>query len=241
MLTELCERNISVEVHFEDPDTRKISIGRTRLLAMRDDGVVTDQVRFRVGDATIPRGTEVEMHFMHAGQQFKFVTTQLAAGESMPLNEWQNVEVDVWLQPNRIHQVQRRANFRVEMAGGDFESVAIDLAGDGPHPACLLDGRLGRARIMNLSSTGIALLCEELVTGKITTSHRLFVTLDLPGLQEPVCMLVQIRHMSAMKNSDRLIVGGAFEIWNERDAVRVERELTRVIADIERSKIRKAK
>lgn len=241
LLTSLCSRNVAVEVQFEDPVSRAVSIGRTRLLALRDDGLVTDGIRMRVGDQPIAPGSDVTMCLSFDGNQYEFCTSQIAAGESMALNEWQEVEVDVWLLPDTIETVQRRSNFRVELRGDGLETVAVDLAASSPFPASRIDGRLGRARIMNLSSTGMALICDEVDCKRLQPDQRLFVTLDLPGLDEPMCMCLSVRHVSSLRKTDRRLVGGAFEAWRGKEFRRKQQTLTRVLAGIERSKLRKAK
>jgi c-di-GMP-binding flagellar brake protein YcgR len=239
ILEQMCARNNPIEVHYEDPSTRSLSVGRARLIEVRDDGLITDQLQYAEGNDSIPVERPVTAHFSMEGNQYAFETSITDASTKVAINETQKVRGMTWKRPEAVKSVQRRDNFRVSVAAMNIDNLGVARVADGAHPACPVDGYLGKARLCDVSSGGLGMLCGRDVVSRVEIGEKFFVSIDFPGLEGETCMLVTVRHVDRIEKLESFKLGCSFEPWSGQDLRRAQQQLTKSITQLERKALRR--
>lgn len=239
VLGKACARNIPLELHHQDKHTKRLIVGRTRFLHLNENTILAETPRYRESDGRIPAGETVTAYLMLNGKPYAFKTAIEATGVRARLNERTRVLGITLRRPTSISELQRRANYRISLAGCD----PVDVQLTRPHPtipdASPVKKWAVTGRIVNISARGIALLVDCRHLRRAKPGEKFYLTFTLPEIEEEFVMLAVARHTSIVSHSDMLRIGLAFADWAGRNFEQTQQEITRFIADLERRMLRR--
>ena len=182
LLQQACARNVPLELHFQDPRSRRLIIGRTRALGITQDAILADTPQYRDDDGPIPTGRPVSAHFMLGDKRFGFKTVIERVGVRIRLNQQQGVRGIALRRPSTVKPVQQRAHYRVRLVGSQYNKVALTQAHPKLPNACPLDGWIGVARLINLYAGGAGIVLDNTACHAIRLGHGPYLTFTLPRL-----------------------------------------------------------
>jgi c-di-GMP-binding flagellar brake protein YcgR len=238
-LEEACARNIPVEFHYEESSGGKIIVGRSRILSLDEAALLADTPTYPDGDGSIPVDRWFTVHFTMNHARYAFRTAITALGVRVKLNDQQRVSGVALRRPTAVKPVQRRAHYRISLAGGDPIVAGVARAHPEIPDACPIDGRLGEGRIADLSARGLALLVDRRVSATMKRGDVFFLTFNLPGVDDRFRMKGTVRHSSGVQPNHSVKVGFAFVAWEGQSFNRCQMEIARFIAELERRMLRR--
>jgi len=240
LLTAGCHRNVPAELQYDSPDGTVV-VGRIRLLAWTDRHLLTDAPVYTEGDQPIPRGAHVTVHVQVNGKRLRFSSRIEEDRLQVPLNSRQKVPGMALALPTTIRESQRREHFRISLAG--CGPVIVDLAAAAPNvpDACDLAVGVMRGRLIDLSAGGISVSVDRRAAHDVAIGQRLFVSFQLPGVEERFDMLGAVRHRRRVVQSESVRLGLSFRAWGDQSLQAAQSRLTRFITEHERRLLRRRK
>ncbi|MCH8966526.1 MAG: PilZ domain-containing protein [Planctomycetes bacterium] len=241
LLQQACARNVPLELHFQDPRSRRLIIGRTRALGITQDAILADTPQYRDDDGPIPTGRPVSAHFMLGDKRFGFKTVIERVGVRIRPNQHQGVRGIALRRPSTVKPVQRRTHYRVRLVGSQYNKVALTQAHPKLPDACPLYGCIGVARLINLSAGGAGVVLESSERSAAQRGDHLYLTFTLPGIDGDLCMLGIVRYVSSVRSGESVRLGIEFTPWGGNDFDRCRRRITQSVTELERQALRRKK
>ncbi len=234
ILREACARNSPVELHYEDPKTRTLTVGRARLLQMAEQSVLTDRPLYTPGSDKLPEQRTISAFFMLGANRYAFKTVIQRSHAPVRLNASQTLRGLELRAPGTVDAIQRRKHFRVGASGLNLDDVVLARPVRGREDCCRVDGRIGPGRIINISTAGAMLLFDTSILKQAKIGARFFGTLKLEGAPQELPMLLEVRHTKRVSSSESFLVGFAFRPWVGADLPKIQGMLTRIVTEFER-------
>lgn len=239
LLRDGCARNTPLELHYEEPKSGRLIVGRTRMLQLGPDEILAGTPIYRQDDGLIPAHHSFTAYLILNKTLYAFETSISTFGVRVQLNEEKHVSGMAMCRPTGITKLQRRAHYRIMLAGGG--PITVEMARCHPvvPDACPIDGRVGRSSIVDLSARGIGLLIDRRILPRVKPGDRFYLTFTLPDVDDELCMLAVARHSLLIERSASLKVGFAFVPWAGRSFNRCQAEIARFTAEHQRRSLRR--
>ncbi len=238
-LADACARNATVELQYEHPGTKKRIVGKARMLQLEPDAVLTDMPKYATGDDPIPVGRPITAVLALDKGRFAFNTVIERTGVPVQLNEQQRLRGLALRRPNDVKPVQRRAHFRVQLAG--FSPVSVSLCSVHPSipDACPIDGPYGVGTMFNLSAGGVAVVVDPGEHDAPKYGDGFYLSFALPDIDDEMCMLCTVTYVSPASSTGSVRIGCEFKPWSGQDFNRCRQFITKTITNLERALLRR--
>lgn len=240
LLAEACERNAPAELVLARSDGLAIT-ARVRFLKLIDDEILADKPGDGERAGQIPLDRSITVHLVIGGVRYQFDTVVVEHRNWVELNSEQLVPGIVLRKPSEIARSERRADYRVSLAG--ISPIDVEMVRGDPdvRDACLWEpGRIG-ARMLNISAGGVALLATRRQLRSAKRGERYFLSFDLADADEGFCVLAEIRQVFFVEASDSLRLALAFREWGGRHFRYDQRRITKFITEQQRRLLRMRK
>ncbi|MCP4250466.1 MAG: flagellar brake protein [bacterium] len=240
VLREACTRNTPAELHLKQGDTG-LTTARVRLLGWDDDLIYVDRPQ-RVGESIqLQARQQVTVHLAMGGTRYSFRTRVRRAFCLVRLNAKQRVPGAALDVPAEVHQQQRRADFRLSLAGRDRVIVSMhqgrtEDGGSAPVDAPHFPGWLAQ-----ISPGALGLVADRSVAGAWKTGVRFFVSFHLPTVETEFCVLAEFRYSRRICDGLFVLGGFRFAPWPAAQPVQYQRSVTRFIASEQRRQLRRGR
>ena len=222
LLEEVCQRNISAEMHCSH-DAQQVT-ARIRLLTIQGRRIGTDRPRFIGVHSRLRRHQHAVVHFLYDGVRYMFRTRVIAPTVLVHLNARTRVIGTTLHVPDKILVQQRRAYFRISIAGRDTP-IQLHLAGPADLTACPISAAPFVGRITNLSAGGLCMLVKHAHRARFALLERLWAQFTLPDVPDPFLVPIEVRNFRTPRNGDAHLVGARFL---HCDSVDTRSQITRI-------------
>jgi c-di-GMP-binding flagellar brake protein YcgR len=211
LLREACERNVPLELHhtdFADP----LPAARSRLLNIDPVRLYIEQPQVIGRSVLIRAGVRFACYFELSDVLYRFVTTVVEVGRTVPLNASKTALGVVLARPKEIEPGERRDAERVALTG--LRPLFADLCdpplqpGDPPHT----DGRAFQGRIVDLSPEGLCLIGAGEAM-RLRIGERLWISFEVPGERTTFAGMVEVRHSRRIMQDTAVRIGLTFAPW----------------------------
>ena len=233
LLAEACERNAPAEICFAHRNGPPVT-ARVRLLQLTDEFILVDKPAKTDQEGHIPKGRPITVHVFIRGARYQFDSLIMDQQAWIQLNAEQRIPGIALRKPNEIVKSERRASYRVSLAGIDPIQTELVRGHSDIIDACLLSPGVIGARMLNLSSGGAAVLVDQRDLKTAKHGDRFFLRFSLPGIDDTCCELGEVRHVLVVETSESLRLAFAFVNWGGRDFNREQRVLGRFIMEQQR-------
>lgn len=240
MITEACERNAPSELVLVRPDGLAVT-ARVRFLKLTDDEILADKPTDGEGVGQIPLNRSITAHVVIRGVRYQFDTFIVEYRNWVELNSEQQIPGIVLRKPSEIERSERRADYRVSVAGISPIDVEVVRGDSDVRDACLLNPERFDARMLNISAGGVALLATRRQLRSAKRGERYFLSFDLADADEGFCMLTEVRQVFLVEASDSLRLALAFREWGGRHFRHDQRRITKFITEQQRRLLRMRK
>lgn len=240
ILESACARHEPVEL-FRTGEQPVCAVARGRLLAVDDRQVYVGQARTIGRAGPLQAGEAVTAFFAHEGAHQMFQTSVVKARCVLRLDEAQRVLGIVLVIPPRVRPGQRRAHYRVLLAGSEPIVVSLHRAlplGDGglsPEPTGL------HGWLVDASGGGLSVRLWSRPPQRPALYDRYFARFILPEEGPEICVLCELRQIRPILDGAALRLGLMMLPWPT--AAHLNRQvqpLMRFLAAVERRQIRSA-
>lgn len=239
MLQRACALNCPVELHYHDPASQRVVIGRARLVSMTEQTVVTDQPKYDGGSNTIPLNRPVSVHFKLDNNRYAFDSSIQADRVKVRFNEHYRTLGLELRRLSAIVPIQRREHFRVSLGLADSVMVTLAQAHATVQGACIWPGRFGTGRLYDLSRGGCSLLLNSRNVGQLKDIRKFFLSFQLPISDFHFVVHAEIRYASTVGSDGSIRSGLEFLPCDGLDDHRCMQELSRAATEYERAKLKR--
>ena len=208
---------------------------------MTPDCLLADAISYELAGPHIPCDRPVRITLMLSGKRYEFDTVVLDDAVKIELNRELRVRGIALALPTRVLESQRRAHFRVSVLSDGAVSVILAPAHPQIRGACEVKAKPVRARLVNISAGGMALLIARRELNRVKPSQLFYACFTLPEVDDEFVMLVVVRHARLVASSDSHRVGLAFLPWDGIDLREDLRRVTNYVARRERRQLRRRK
>lgn len=211
LLREACERNIPLELHhtdFADP----LPAARSRLLNIDPTRLYIEQPQVVGRSVLIRPGLRFACYFELGDVLYRFVTSVVEVGRTVPLNASRSAMGVVLARPKEVEPGERRDADRVALTG--LSPLFADLCDppahpdDDPHE----DGRAFQGRIVDLSPEGLCLIGAGEAM-RLRSGERLWISFTVPCECATFAGMVEVRHSRRIMQDTAVRLGLCFVPW----------------------------
>lgn len=216
IVREACARNVSAELHLQGRNG-EIVVGWARMLGWRDGMLELDQPQFASGSMDLAPNQRVTVYLHVNGKRYRFASAITHRRRRIRLNERMVVTGIALAEPTELEVAQRRADFRVSVAG--THSIKIGFHGltvspPGPVP---LDVERFEGRLIDVSTCGVSALIDCSWRPAFHRGELFYCEFTLPGDENVVTPLCQVRHSHLIRGDAAHLVGMQFSFWEGCD------------------------
>ncbi len=208
LLQTACARNRPAELHCEC-DNQSL-VARLRLLRLDRDQICTDAPQFAFGTEVLARHQHVVIYLIVEGSRYTFRTRVANPRLLVELNA-ENRILGMGLQiPGRIETQQRRADYRVSVAGQDVPIRFRRVEGADGAPATDKEDGPFEGRVTNISAGGAGTIVDYAQHKSFALGQRYIVEFKLPGADEAFELDAEIRNFRDVPVNESHVVGLRF-------------------------------
>lgn len=240
ILRQACARNTSAELHFEDRDTGLIT-ARVRLLDMDAERVYMDRPQSIGWTLELRPRQAVTAYFLLNGTRYAFRSRIARPHCYVRLNQAQQVPGTAVTLPSEISQQQRRAEFRISLAGYDGLKALVHGGSAEDGGSAPVDSVRRMARLLNISAGGVGALFESGPKLRWRPRQLLFLTFGLPDVETRFVILAELRHLRSIHQGRATVAGFRFRSWPMVPMESYRRQITRFIATEQRRQLRRGR
>jgi c-di-GMP-binding flagellar brake protein YcgR len=237
---EAIDRNIPVEL-FRSEQLGRMPAARGRLISADATTVFIDEVQTIGRDVSLPAGQSLEAYFTIGEAIFHFSTAVIDPHCNVRLNQTKVVPGMSVKLPRRVDQGQRRNAFRVSLA---MQTQAI-LTEIFPAP----DGTMGKppeadatpertGTLVDGSEFGLGLTIPPGRGAGTKRFEHVWVRITLPGEDEPITVLCEVRQVREINSGSSLKVGVLILPWpSPRELQHAMRPLQSLMREAQRAEL----
>jgi len=238
LLRAVCARNIPAELHLETAEAGVITT-RVRLLHVDALHVYVDEPHTPAGPLPVRPRQPVVTHFLFSGTRYAFRSKVIRRCQ-LRLNEHKSVTAVAIGVPGDVRIEQRRADFRLSLAGYDIPVEGHPGRPDhGGHCALMVFPFAGR--LTNISAGGMGLVVDEAIAAEWQIGQVFFFVFRLPGATRDLWVMSTLRHLRGVPESLSTVAGLQFLPWPLVPMRTYVREINRFIAGEQRRRLRRGR
>ncbi len=239
LLREAASRNTPAEMHFRMGEG-ELATARVRLLGVDTEHVYVDHPRATSGSLDLKPNRAVVTYFMFGGVRYAFRSRISRPRCFFRLNETQQIAGTALLLPKEIVTQQRRADFRLSLAGCAINAeIHAGTAENGGH--CPIATSPVSARMVNISASGLAAMVDKTTATGWAPGQVFFATFILPGVDTVFYVMMELRHARPVNNNVSVICGFQLVPWDLVPTRRHTQMIARFIADEQRRQLRRGR
>jgi c-di-GMP-binding flagellar brake protein YcgR len=207
LLQAACARNTSAELHCEGDEGSLTA--RLRLLRVESQQLLTDEARFSGNAPALRPRQPVVIYFLQDGVRWAFRSRVRAPQVVVSLNHDFRIRGMAFQVPDQVLEQQRRADFRVSLAGRDI-LAELRAAATGDITACPVHADRFAGRVTNISAGGLCLLVDPDVRSGFDLGELFYAHFRLPEEDEECLLPVEVRNHRRIASSGAILVGLRF-------------------------------
>lgn len=237
IVVEACARNMPAELHIQQPDGDVVTAW-ARMLGCQNELVQLDQPQAGSGSISLAPRQPVKVVLHVKGRRYRFDSTVVEPQARIRLNERMVVTGISLALPSELVEAQRRADFRVSVAGTHDTPVrfhSLTVPAPGPVP---LDVHRFHGRILDISTGGMAVLIAQTELRNIQRGELFYSEFILPEDDQPLAPVCQARHTSLVRAGTARLVGMQFMPWIGCDAKQMNQRIRRFVIAEQRRQLR---
>lgn len=238
-LAQACEQSLAVELSHQRQG--HVSRCRARLVRLGRATVLTDTPLYDQNARRLPVRVPVTGVVQRDDSRYEFDTVIESDAIIVSLNSERRVRGLELRRPTIVRRSQRRAAFRVSLAGGEPVPVTLVECAPVEHPACSLSVRPVGGRLVNLSVGGAAVLVPRRLVLHAQHGQRYFTSFLLPSAEREFLLETSVRHVAAVEASSALRMGMTFVGWGVEDMRTESARLARALAALQQLQLRQRK
>lgn len=234
-----CARNAPAELHYSA--NNETHIARIRLIKIEGNEIYADAPLSSDSKTALSKHQPVIIHTMIDNTRYAFQTRVERVFTMVDLNAKKRIRAITFAIPRQIKQQQRREYYRVSVAGHD--DIRIDFCPTLPDRSdcCSIDAKHFSGRLVNISTGGLLVIVPVSQHRGFRFGERFFVEFELPDIEDPFQLSVEMRHFRKVHENTDTLVGLKFKTdvnWPVRPLVQ---QITRFIANEERRQLRRGR
>jgi len=239
LLGEVCARNTPAELHLQSGEADLVT-AKVRLLRVDAKQVYVDQPQSPGKQIQVQAGQPVIVYFLVGSTRYTFRTRVVRTHCSIELNARQRVAGMTLAIPEKIREQQRRADFRLSLAGQSRTVASMHRMEAQQPDRCPVDARRFSARLVNVSAGGIGVLIDSSELRDAQAGDVFCVSFSLSE-EEEFCMLAELRH--CRRSHDKLLTaaGLIFLPWSLVPLRPCVRRIARVLVAKQRKQLRRGR
>lgn len=240
LLAEACHRNTAAELHFDCGEGGLVT-ARVRLLGLDRQQVLTDRPQSMGKLVVFKRRQPLLVYFPLGGVRYAFRSHVVRSQCLVQLNARQRVMGMAVAFPSEVREQQRRADFRLSLAGHGamIAEVHQGLPGDGG--SAPIGAKRFSARMVNISAGGVGLLIDARETRDWRLGDTFFVSFHLPDVEAEFQMMTEFRHYRRIHDGLSAVAGFRFIPWPLVSTKAQVRHILRFIAAQQRCRLRRGR
>ncbi len=240
LLNQACQRNTPAELHFQRGEADLIT-ARVRLLGLDAELIYVDRPQVVGSQFRLRPRQSAMVYFLLAGTRYAFHSRVVKPRCLVRLNARQRVFGAALAIPAEVRPQQRRADFRLSLAGYDW-TVALCHQGEREHPRrCAIDAHRFKVRLVNISAGGVEALVDPSAIRGCGQGDVFFMTFFLPEVEQEFCMRTELRHTRHIHNGRSTLAGFMFLPWEMAPLKPYVRQINRFIATEQRRQLRRGR
>jgi c-di-GMP-binding flagellar brake protein YcgR len=245
LLQEACNRNTPIELHYVNRNlsghqiTPDMFYAQTRLLGVDDNQLYLDSPQSIGKKVHLGIGRQVDAYFCLQKKMYTFRTTVTNVNVKVILNREMTVVGICLAMPDRMRAGQRREEHRIPVLNVCPLMIRLHETPKDEPNACPINARRFEGDIINLSRGGICVLLKGDQRFLPRFGQWYYLSFTLPGDEEPLFFLGELRHFVEIERSDSRRFGFQFLRWPNSLQMREKiNRLGRFLADLERKTLR---
>jgi len=240
LLGEACQRNTSAELHFQHGQADVIT-ARVRMLGMDEEQIFVDRPQLVGSELRLRPRQPAMVYFLLGGTRYAFHTRVVKPRCLVRLNSRQRVAGASLSVPAEVRPQQRRADFRLSLAGFDWIVAHLHRGSSQNGGHCPMDTRPCRARLNNISAGGVGALVDTSAAGDWNAREIFFMSFSLPGVEQEFLMMTELRHHRRIHDGLTTLAGFKFCPWPLAPLQPYVRQIRRFIAAEQRKQLRRGR
>jgi c-di-GMP-binding flagellar brake protein YcgR len=238
VLRQACQRNTPAELHFPHEGAGLIT-ARVRMLRIEEDQIYVDRPQAGGSPLSLDPGRSVTVHFLVGGTRYAFDSRIRRPHCLVQLNASQQIAGTALAIPAEVRQQQRRADFRLSLAGYEGVVAKIHAGVREGGGSCAIDARVVSARLVNISTGGLGVLLDTSATAGWRVGAVFFMSFSLPEVEVEFCMMTELRHLERIHEGASTVAGFIFLPWELCPLQPYARRISRFIATEQRKQLRR--
>lgn len=219
----------SMRVQRQDGDIATYS---TPIVTVGDKGVFVERPTGSDGPVEFVRGEKVRLTFSDGEDQYGLEAAVHGSGTAS-IDAATQVDVIELSAPERVYQIQRRADYRVPLwstipVTAHFEPLPVGNSGELPPSDAF------HAELQNISAGGVAALISPSVRACLGVGQHYMMDFFLPGCDDPFTFAVRVQHIRRLSHNDARLIGLRFLPGDDSEATRRSIQQIRSYVDVHR-------
>lgn len=211
------------------------------MLQLADGKLLTDTPQYERESRRIPLHREVSASLSINGKRYGFETAIETPAIPVDINDRHRVRGMALRVPDAVAQTQRRADYRVSVAGLPPLSVSLATPHERHPSACRIDALRATGRLVDLSVGGARVVFPVASLSAVPQSRSLLLGFELPPDAVPLALLANLRHSRLVAGNDMLRLGFAFVPCPGVNLRAAQRRISRFIAAQQRRLLQRRK
>ncbi len=209
-----------------------VSTYETAIASVQTKGLFVERPTGPDGPVEIAPGETVRLVFSEGEDQYGVEASVRGSG-TVAVDAKTEVDVIELAEPERVYQIQRRADYRVPLwstktVTAHFEPLPVGSSHDLPPAEAF------HAELQNISAGGVAALISPSVRACLAAGQHYLMDFFLPGCDDPFAFAVCVQHIRRLSHSDARLIGLRFLPGDDSEATRRAIHQIRSYVDVHR-------